>query len=221
MPVSLSLQGAHSFLFREEELRLLPGKALWWPKENMLVVSDVHLGKASHFRKNGISLPEQTNTDNLYRLADLLVDLKPKTLLLLGDLFHSEINSEWAVFEDFLLNFPKLEVILVKGNHDILPIEDFEKAGIEVVDALDRGPFRFVHEPVEEEEEGVYYIAGHIHPAVVLRGNARQRLRLACFWWGKFQAIMPAFGYFTGSHRVKPKKGDIVQVIAENKVLEV
>jgi DNA ligase-associated metallophosphoesterase len=218
---ALSSRGALTFEFKGERLVLCPGKALWWPNKQMLVVSDLHLGKASHFRKNGIALPQQTNTDNLYRLADLLMDFQPQTLLLLGDLFHSEFNAEWDVFHDFLQNFPEVSTILVKGNHDILPDALFEQAGLKVVDQWDVGPFRFVHEPLEIPEDDIYHITGHIHPAVVLQGAARQRLRLPCYWWGANQAVMPAFGYFTGSHRVKPKKGDHVHVIAENCVLEV
>lgn len=218
---SLSSDGALKFDFKGEQLLLCPGRALWWEAKKMLLVSDVHLGKAAHFRKNGIALPQQTNTDNLYRLADLLIDFKPETLLLLGDLFHSEINAEWDVFEDFLQNFPLVATVLVKGNHDILPDEVFTSAGLKVVEEWDEGPFRFVHEPLVDPDGDRYYIAGHIHPAVVLQGAARQRLRLPCFWWGPNQAVMPAFGYFTGSHRVKPRKGDHVQVIAENSVLEV
>ena len=36
---------------------LLPAKAVWWPAESMLVVSDLHLAKAEHFRSQGLAVP--------------------------------------------------------------------------------------------------------------------------------------------------------------------
>ncbi|UXH80373.1 ligase-associated DNA damage response endonuclease PdeM [Roseateles amylovorans] len=42
-------------------------------------------------------------------------------------------------------------------------------------------------------------LAGHLHPAVWLRGPAADRLRLPCFCKTADQLILPAFGAFTGS----------------------
>ncbi len=38
-------------------LQLLPQKALFLPEESILVLGDLHLGKAMHFRKAGIIIP--------------------------------------------------------------------------------------------------------------------------------------------------------------------
>jgi metallophosphoesterase superfamily enzyme len=56
---------------------------------------------------------------------------------------------------------------------------------------------------------------------VKLRGGGRQSLRLPCFYFGKNGAVMPAFGNLTGFHVIRPKKGDRVFVITENKVIAV
>ena len=39
---------------------LLHEKALWKEDERLLVIADVHLGKVSHFRKHGISIPARS-----------------------------------------------------------------------------------------------------------------------------------------------------------------
>lgn len=36
---------------KDQNLLLLPEKALFWEEEKGLIISDVHLGKAGHFRK--------------------------------------------------------------------------------------------------------------------------------------------------------------------------
>ena len=85
-----------------EKLELYPERCLWWEKERTLIVSDIHLGKAAHFRKHGIAIPGDVNADNLKRLEALILRHQPDRLLVLGDLFHSSLNAEWHDFRDWL-----------------------------------------------------------------------------------------------------------------------
>ncbi|MCB0373931.1 MAG: metallophosphoesterase, partial [Muricauda sp.] len=66
-----------------------------------------------------------------------------------------------------------------------------------------------------------FTFCGHIHPAVKLSGFGRQQLRLPCFFKSKNQMILPAFGEFTGTHALKPKKEDEVYVIVEDSVVKI
>jgi len=50
-------------------------------------------------------------------------------------------------------------------------------------------------------------IAGHLHPALNLRGPGRDHLRLPCFCIESQLAILPAFGEFTGGWLVTPQAG--------------
>lgn len=209
------------FILQGEDVILLPSRALYWVQKKSLLIADLHIGKGAHFRKNGIALPANVNNDNLYRLAGLLVDLKVERLIVLGDLFHSSLNDEWDAFADMLNNFPNLKTMLVRGNHDILDNDAWQLANIDVVDEWIEHPFVFTHEPVNTQDERGYRLCGHIHPAVVLTGNARQSLRLPCFWFSDFQGIFPTFGYFTGSVPIKPKKSDAVYVVTDDSVLRI
>ena len=157
--------------------------------------------------------------DNYDRLAYLLLNEPIEKVLILGDLFHSHHNSEWDLFKDFLQKFPKVAFELVKGNHDILEQETYDLDNFRMLgDLLEWGPFAFSHEPIERE--GLYNLCGHIHPGVRIVGRGKQSMRLPCFYFTENQAIMPAFGTFTGLHCLEIKKGDDVFVLADNTIIK-
>ena len=200
-----------------ENFQLLQEHAAIWKEKKVLLLADLHIGKVSHFRKNGISVPALAEKNNLWRLADILLKHKPESVIFLGDLFHSKFNTSWNSFVDFLESFPKVKFILVRGNHDILPTTTFADAGLNVVEELEMQPFLFTHEAVETE---MYNIHGHIHPGVRIRGSGRQSLTLPCFYFGKKAGIFPSFGDFTGLYKIKPTKNDRVFVSNGNEVVE-
>jgi DNA ligase-associated metallophosphoesterase len=209
--------GLHASVhIREQELFLLPERAIYWPAEKTMLIADLHIGKVNHFRKNGIAVPDMAEQNNLWRLSGLLQKWKPKTLIFLGDLFHSQFNSAWDRFADVMGNFEHIEVILVKGNHDILPEQTFKNAGIAVVSNLIKGPFHFSHDRIESE---MFNLHGHVHPAVKLRSAGRQRLRLPCFYFSDDFGILPSFGDFTGSFVISPKETDLVFVPSNDEVI--
>ena len=55
-----------------DELFLLVQKAIYWPKEKLLILSDWHLGKASHFRKEGVYAPKELNEAAFLVINELL-----------------------------------------------------------------------------------------------------------------------------------------------------
>jgi uncharacterized protein len=57
-------------------------------------------------------------------------------------------------------------------------------------------------------------LAGHVHPAAVIGGRARDSLRLPCFHFGPQVGVLPAFGAFTGMHVMRRGTEDRVFVIA-------
>ncbi len=209
------------FELEGEELWLLAQRAIYWPKERSLFIADTHFGKVSHFRKHGIKVPSAAAQENLKSLEQLLYSTQAQKVYFLGDLFHSEMNHEWLGFKQVIALFPKTEFHLIGGNHDILDEVSYYKARLILhPETLSLGPFLLSHEPLEDDFDG-YNLCGHIHPAVRLKGNGRQSLRLTCFYFGAKQGILPAFGTFTGSHTLKVKKEDSVFVILEERVIQV
>lgn len=206
---------------RGQQLYLSSRLALFWKEEALLVVSDVHLGKTGHFRRNGIALPKDINQNNLQRLDQLIEYYEPESLLFLGDLFHSEMNSEWKDFMKWREYYTRLPMYLTAGNHEHYPLQAYQDLGLIASADLIRPPFLLSHQlSSEHEEQDLLVISGHIHPSVMLKGKGRQRLRLPCFRLNERELLLPAFGSFTGTHPIKPNADDRIFVIAEGKIME-
>lgn len=194
----------HTETIAGETLHMHPWGALYWEAQKMLLLSDVHLGKVSHFRKYGAAVPLKATQRNFSRLQTLLDLFSPEQLCFLGDLFHSHMNQEWALLEAWATGCPA-SLTLVAGNHDIIDPTRFEKLGIRYREDWHIGPFYLTHHPVASETG--FNISGHIHPAVRLGGSGRQRMRLPIFYLREHQLILPAFGAFTGTHAITPEPG--------------
>ncbi len=192
--------------------------ALFWQEKEILMVSDVHLGKVSHFRKFGAAVPQKAIAKNFELLHEVLTIFKPKQLFFLGDLFHSSLNQEWLLFKDWVRS-QKLKITLVKGNHDIIADENYRAIGIDCIDELLLDGFLLTHHP--EERQDFFNVSGHIHPSVKLIGAGRQSLKLPCFFKSKNQLILPAFGTFTGTYTLKPSAEHQVFAITKDSVFRV
>lgn len=203
---------------QNQEFILHPLGGIFWVEKSMLLISDVHLGKVAHFRKFGAAVPQKAVHKNFILLDEIVNHFQPFQICFLGDLFHSSLNKEWQLFENWVKKTPS-EIILIAGNHDIIAPEKFEGLDISIFQELILDRFLLTHHP--EERKGLFNFCGHIHPAITLKGFGRQKLRLACFFKSKNQLIFPAFGEFTGTYTLKPKKGDEVFAIVEDEVIKV
>jgi DNA ligase-associated metallophosphoesterase len=154
------------------------------------------------------------------RFEKSIKQYNPSKVIILGDLFHSVHNLEWELLKDFIDSFDDIRFQLVMGNHDILSKNQWHDSKFEIFkDSLIIPPFILTHYPMEEAHEQYYNLAGHIHPGVRLSGGPAQSLRLPCFYFNKFQGILPAFGDFTGNFKVKPRSGDRVIAIADKQLI--
>lgn len=197
---------------------LHPLGVMFWEEEKALVISDVHLGKISHFRKHGSAIPQQAVLANFQKMNEVIELFEPSKILFLGDLFHSTLNKEWILFEAWLETI-SAEVILIEGNHDIISPLRYEQLGVQTTPELIIGQFLLTHHP--EKRSGFFNFSGHIHPGVAINGKGRQRIKISCFFKTSDQMIFPAFGEFTGNYILTPKPGDEVFVIAGNEVIQI
>ena len=138
------------FNLLDQDLLLTPEKAVYWQQQKALIVADVHLGKVGHFRKAGIAVPRDMEQSDLAVLSDLIFQYKPEKLIFLGDLFHSDMNADWDWFILWRSQFPKLEIILIRGNHDIIDDSHYQKLNIELHEELLVGPFLMLHHPLSD-----------------------------------------------------------------------
>lgn len=192
--------------------------AVFWEEKNALLISDVHLGKVAHFRKHGMAIPNNAIFENFSRLNVVVHFFKPEKIIFLGDLFHSKINKEWELFQNWSKEIEQ-EIILIEGNHDIIAKHNYEDLGITIYSELVIDTFLLTHHPTEKE--GFFNFCGHIHPGIKLKGKGRQFLNLSCFFRKPNQMILPAFGEFTGNFYLIPTQNDMVYGISSEGVFEI
>ncbi|MFM9101683.1 MAG: hypothetical protein ACKOPS_10240, partial [Cyanobium sp.] len=70
-PVTAAGQDAQLFLWKGHRLELLAARAVWDPAQRVLLLADVHLGKAECFQASGIALPSDGDAANLNGLLAL------------------------------------------------------------------------------------------------------------------------------------------------------
>ena len=196
---------------------LHPLGGMFWNEMQMLLISDVHLGKVAHFRKHGSAVPINAIQKNFERLDEIVKAFDPKVVCFMGDLFHSALNKEWLLFEHWIASYPEIKFILVAGNHDIISPVKYEELDIHITDEWEIGSFLLTHHP--EERDGCFNFAGHIHPGVELIGLGRQTLKVSCFFKKPKQLILPAFGEFTGRYILEPEGCDEVFAIAGDEII--
>lgn len=213
-----------NFTLLEQDLLLLPEKAIFWQQQKALIVADVHLGKVGHFRKAGIAVPKQVGHEDLNCLTKLIEEHRPEKILFLGDLFHSDMNGDWHDFANWRKQYADIAMQLVIGNHDIIKEQHYHDIDISTHHELQIGPFLMLHHPQGNaclEQHNHYVFCGHIHPGVKLIGKGRQSLTLPCFAFSNQQAILPSFGKFTGKVDMRHLPTDKVFGILERKVFAV
>lgn len=207
---------------RGKEIQLDKERALFFPLYQLLVVSDIHLGKSAHFRKEGLQIPKTVSDTDIQRLSGLIEKYQPKTLLVTGDMFHHDANLDIEDFREWRTQHSSLEIVLVIGNHDRLSLPFYHELGIQVHSkCYEVDDFCFTHKKEDGSKNGKYIISGHIHPGVLLKGKAKQYLKFPCFFFQEDGALLPAFSVFTGLFLVQPLKEEEVFVITPNKIVEV
>ena len=203
---------------KENHFVLHPSGAVFWEEQKTLLLADVHLGKVAHFRKNGIAVPRKAEGAFYQKITALLTEFTLERFLFLGDLFHSFQNNEWHLFAAWVEQ-QKAELVLVEGNHDVIPSWKFEQLGLKVIESLTEEAFFFTHFPTAHESHFVF--CGHVHPGVKLKGNGLQQMKMPCFFQSPQQMILPAFGAFTGLHILSPTAKDKVYVTTGKEVVKI
>lgn len=198
-----------------------PEKALYWTEKRTLLISDFHLGKVSHFRREGFAIPSSAIGDNFVRLNALMHRLSPDRIIFLGDFFHHVYNHEWTKFAEWRRQYPDIQMIVVLGNHDILPDTLFRDIEIGLQDFFIDVPFLFTHHPDEQHEDTLYRFCGHLHPVFCIRSKAKQSLRFPCFVFDAHQGILPSFGVFTGGFEMEARRGRKIFGVVEGKIMQV
>jgi len=196
-----------------DTILLLPQKAVYWPRHKMLVIADIHFGKAASFRAQGIPVPRGTTSQNLAGLDELMELHAVERIVFLGDFLHARAAhaaATLAAMQTWRRRYPALELVLVRGNHDRHAGDPAASLGIEMVDEpYTVDGYSFCHHP--DVAAPGYVMAGHVHPVFVLSSRL-DCLRLPCFLAGPTRMILPSYGAFTGGYAIAPVAGEKVFV---------
>ncbi|MFH1210632.1 MAG: metallophosphoesterase [archaeon] len=180
--------------------------SLYLKKENVLVLSDFHIGYEEALNKQGVFIPRFQFEEIIARLKKILDGLSLKMIVILGDVKHefgTISETEWRntlKLLDFLSGYCK-EVILIKGNHDTILGPIAAKRNIKVKGSLVVGDFFLCHgDKIPKSFSQKFVVIGHEHPAVGLRKDSRVEV-FKCFlkgnWDGKTLVVMPSFNLVT------------------------
>lgn len=206
-------------------LTLLPEKAVYLEKTRTLFLADLHLGKEHALMETGPALPGEHSANDQRKIIDLITAYNCAELIILGDFVHSPKSAKahkGELLENFLNSVSQAgcQACLVPGNHDRLSESFWQELPIKLIPegSIVHGLSLFHEPPIEENTA---WLAGHIHPAVYLQGQTRDRIRACCFWLQGSGLVLPAFGSLTGGFVVKPSATDHIYISNGTQVVQV
>ncbi|HLC81106.1 MAG TPA: metallophosphoesterase [Candidatus Nanoarchaeia archaeon] len=176
--------------------------ALWLKKEQILIISDLHLGYEEYLQQKGVFLPKFQLAEIVKSLKSIFKKVKPATIVINGDLKHEfgrVLKQEWKeVLQliDFLLqNCRKL--ILIKGNHDLILGPIASKKNVEIVNEHQINDILIIHgDKLVQKTTAKTLIIGHEHPAITLKEKGKIE-KYKCFLLGKWKnkslIVLPSF----------------------------
>lgn len=190
--------------FADEEWLLTPSGALFWPREQALLVADLHFEKASFFARSGQMLPPYDSRATLERLARAIGETGARRVFTLGDNFHDSAGADRMEphargMLDALTR--ATDWVWITGNHD----SRMEAAcGGTVMQELSLGGMVLRHRAMPGDMDGALRgeLSGHFHPKLRIQARGRRISRpcavMASHPYGANRMILPAFGALTG-----------------------
>lgn len=174
--------------------------ALFWPDQQVLCISDLHLGKSERMaRRGGGLLPPYDTGDTLARLDAEIEATRAAHVICLGDSFD-DLDAAHALTEDQANWLARLMAgrrwTWIEGNHDPGPMG----LGGTHTAALTIGPLVFRH--IAKAAAAPGEVSGHYHPKATLHARGRSITR-PCFLTDSDRLVLPAFGTYTGGLRGK------------------
>jgi putative SbcD/Mre11-related phosphoesterase len=184
------------------------GKTLFFPKEKILVVGDLHLGYEGALRSRGLEVPIRQFEEMQEELEKTITHIRTRygkieELIFLGDIKH-HFNFLATEKEDVkqLISFLRKrgieenKVIFIRGNH-----ERNDKSG-KYIDFYIVKDIAFIHgdrDFIDIYDKNVNMVVmGHIHPTVTLQDKMKVRSeKYKCFLAGRYKkkdfVIVPSF----------------------------
>lgn len=204
-------------------------RAVWFPRERVLAVADLHLGYAWAHRLKGQLMPITPTNDTLARLQELQRDYKPREIIVLGDLVHRAMAV--TVLEEEIRGLfnalsSRSQLVVLAGNHD----RNFQKVldqwvlPIQLVPSREIGGHLLVHGDAAipsadasakspEPIHGGRIMMGHEHPAISIGDGVTTSEKCPCFLVSESVIVLPAFSRWAAGTNIRtyPFMSEIAQ----------
>ncbi len=207
----------------------IPG--LYRPEQDLLVISDLHLGLEGSMTFDGNYVPKHQLEKLLKDIEKMKKETGASRILVNGDLKNEFKTrySETNEIENFLgfLDREFEEIILIEGNHDTFLEDTVEDYGLELQKYYLENGVLFTHGHLELEELGIEefetVVIGHEHPALALEDEIGIREKVACFLYGDMDdkriVVMPAFSSISNGTNVnETPQSQLLSPIMKNNV---
>ena len=186
-----------------------------------LVLTDLHLGIEAIMSEDGTFSPFNQTQKQIETISGYLSSIKPKILILNGDIkhsFHEPTRIENRDVKNFLRSISLLvnEIHITKGNHDVFlnwVVRDIQNATFHEDHCVLKQYF-FTHGdkslPSELSNEIEYVIIGHEHPVLHANVNGFQKVRVPIFLKGPFSnrkaqlIVQPSFTDYSSGTPIHP-----------------
>jgi len=180
---------------------MMPERCLHVPAERTVVVADLHIGYESSLEAEGVHIPRIQTAAIRDGLLNIIDRLSPDRLVVLGDLKHEfgrnlgqetrDVRSVLDAVRD------RVEVVLVKGNHDNFLESIVSRIEVPVVPEYCAAGVDMVHGHKECGRRPL--VIAHEHPSVRLFDSVGAFIKLPCFALLRKERllVMPAFGPLT------------------------
>ena len=178
-----------------EALQIDASGIAYAPAHDTLIVADLHLEKSSSHARHGRFLPPYDTAATLARLASVIRQFDPASVVALGDSFHDATGHDRldsAALDCIATMAQGRDWIWIAGNHDPAPLGGLPGRCMGEI-GLGRLVLRHEPRPGRQSE-----IAGHLHPAAKVV-HAGRSIRKRAFISDANRLILPAFGSLTGA----------------------
>jgi putative SbcD/Mre11-related phosphoesterase len=173
-------------------------RAVYFREHELLAVADLHLGYAWSHRAQGQLMPVAPQDNALTRLGALVLDYKPRKVVLLGDIVHRALPVP-ALIEELRALLAVAgsdgELILLAGNHDrkLQPLLKELDAKDTLRSEFVAGENVFLHGDRPATTPASRYVIGHEHPAISIGDGVATSRKFPCFLIAENVLTLPSF----------------------------
>lgn len=178
------------------------------------MVADLHFGYELSQRAAGRLMPLWGMASVEERLKELLVDYRPRYLVIVGDVVHDRTAAGEArkLIERLSL---VCQPIVLSGNHDRRIADEM---GLR--DSWKTGGFHFHHGHCAAEVGDRIQVIGHHHPTGTISDGAGLRLKLPAFVQEGGCWILPAFSPWAAGVAWEPTERSRMWLCTPKRVLQ-